>query len=338
MAQVLFAGGRLDSLSILGGAPVNDTTAGSFDPAYSDSAATCAQPADIVQATQVNAAGVALDLSGTQTGWYHTVYFTQGNPAAGNMPMFLVDSAGNPWVAVRTLGTTQLALYYNSGTGASPVWTQVGTIAYSHINYTRLEFDLRLTLGSPHTAEFYVNRSLLTSGTFTQAALTTIRGMRLSTIGNAVSCYYSQIFITEGIPTIGAKVKSCRATAAGTNTGWTGAYTDVNEPVNSDTTVNTATTAGLRQTYPITALTVPAGYTINTVMHVFRAKNDGTTPVNLKSAVRRAATNYDNASNVSGLGLGFSPILTRYDTDPSTAAAWTQANFNAAEFGYLSVT
>lgn len=336
MPQVLFAGGRLDSLSIIGGSPADSTTANSFDSAYSDSSAYCPAVTDIIQATQVNASGAALDLSGTQTGWYHTVLYSGGAPAANNMPMFLVDSAGFPWVAIRCPNTTQIALYYNSGTGASPVWTQIGTIAYGITNYVRVEIDLRLTLGSPHTVELYVNRSLLTSGTFTQAALTAIRGMRLSTIGGAT--YFSQILMTEGVPTIGAKIKSCRATAAGANTGWTGAYTDVNEPVNSDTTVNTATTAGLRQTYPITALSIPTGYTINTVMHVFRAKNDGTAPVNIKSAVRRAAVNYDNASNVSGLGLGFSPILTRYDTDPSTAAAWTQANFNAAEFGYLSVT
>lgn len=345
MPSVMFCGGRLDSLTVVGGSPVEVTTAGTFDSSYADSSVRCVGTTDIIQATFLDASNTPVDLTTGQTGFIHWEQHhdqDSGSYVGANQNgVVLVNSAGQPWVAIRSSAAGgPFGLYYNSGTGASPVWTQVGTTTFVQVINTRYTYDLKITLGSPHTIELSRGGSVVIAATtFTQAALTALRGWRASSYFAAVgvNAFYSQIMATEGRSTVGGKVKYSRATAAGGNTGWTGAYTNVNEAVNSDVTIDTAATAALRQTYAMGDVTVPSGYSIATVMHFLRAKNDGAAPANIKSAVRQSVTNYDYASNMPGIGTSFAPLAARYDTDPATAAAWTQSGFNSAEFGYLSV-
>lgn len=347
MPLVLFVGGRLDSLTVVNGSPSEVTTAGTFDTANADAAVKCTGTADVVQASFFDAANTPVNLTSGQLGFVHwesrhaednTSYIGSGLIVAS-----LVDSSGQPWVAIRaTASGGPFGLFYNSGTGASPTWTQVsGTSTFSIVTNTRYTYDIKIIIGSPHSVELSRNGSALTSGTFTQALLTTLRGVRLGGLqsgGFSADAFYSQIMAAEGRSTVGGKVDYNRATGAGGNSGWTGAFTNVNEAVNSDATLDSTTAAGNRQTYAMGDVTVPAGFSIQSVFHFMRAKNDGAAPANIKSVVRQSATNYDYASNVPGIGASFGPCLARYDTDPATAAAWTQSGFNSAEFGYLSVT
>jgi hypothetical protein len=342
MPSVLFAGGRLDSLIIVAGAPTEVTTAGSFDATYCDASVLHAGVSGVAvtQATFLDASNSPVNLTSGQTGYVHFEHY--GNlsaSTAGTNLMMLVDSSGQPWLALRgILAVGAVGLFYNSGTGASPVWTQIGASTFT-TGGARYAHDIKITLGSPHAVEWSVGGSLVQSGTFTQASLTTLRGAQFTNIYSGTgNSYYSQILCAEGRSTVNGKVKYSRATAAGGNSGWTGAYTDVNEAINSDTSFNSATSAGLRQTYAMGDVTVPVGYSIQTVMQFLRAKNDGAVPANIKSSVRQSTTNYDYASNMSGIGTSFAPLCARYDADPSTSAAWTQSGFNSAEFGFLSVT
>jgi hypothetical protein len=343
MPSVLFAGGRLDSLTVINGAPSEITTAGTFDATYCDASVQCAGIADVIQATFVDASNNPVNLTSGQTGYVHwevTQNQTGGSyGTAGQNLAWLVDSSGQPWIAVQLVaGASSYGLFYNSGTGGSPVWTQIGS-SFSYVNDTRYTYDLKITIGSPHTVELSRNGSAIASGTFTQAGLTTLRGWRGSGLFGIIlnNCRFSQILATEGRSSINAKVKYIRATGAGGNTGWTGAAGNVNEAVGSDATIDVALTAGLRQTYVMSDVTVPSGYVIGTVMHFLRAKHDGASPVNIKSVVRISSTDYDYASNMPSVGTSYSPCLARYDTDPATGVVWTQAGFNAAELGYLSV-
>ncbi|MGE8142276.1 hypothetical protein ACQKOE_09900 [Novosphingobium sp. NPDC080210] len=334
---VLFAGGRLDSLTVQSGTPTEVTTAGTFDPTYCDASVSLATGQN-VRVDQLDASNAPTDLVSGDTGWYHCeVNFTStGLPANSNF-LQVVDSAGNQWVSVRGGASAGiLLLAYNSGTGASPTWTQLGTGSTTIGGLVKVAVDLKVTLGSPHSAELYVNGTLVSSGTFTQSSFTSARGMRF--LGQTNSARISQLLITNNRSTIGAKVKYSRPSASGGNSEWTGAVDNVNEAVNSDTTVDSATTAGLRQTYAMGDVTVPANYAILSTFHFVRAKNDGAAPANIKSVVRQGTTNYDNSANFPGIGTGFVPLPARYDTNPATGTAWTESSFNSAEFGYLSVT
>lgn len=329
---VLFAGGRLDSLQVISGTATEVTTGGTFDSAYCDASTNLNGNTAIVQALFRDAANAPVSVTSGESVWAH---FDFANASYGTGTMsWLVDSSLNPWVAIRGAGTNLFGLYYNSGTGASPVWTLIG----STFTITSLQtMDLRVSLGAPHTAELYMGSTLMASGTFTQAALTELRALRI--IGpSGTNARFSQILITKDRSTIGAKVRYSRPNGAGGNSQWTGALSNVNEAINNDATLDSTTVAGNRQTYAMGDVTVPANYAIVSVFHFIRGKNDGAAPGNIKSVVRQGSTNYDYADNVPGISTGYGPLPARYDNDPATGLPWTQSGFNSAEFGYLSQT
>lgn len=332
---VLFAGGRLDSVSVLAGTPTEVTTAGWFDTAYCDAAISMGVSA-VIEATQLDATGSATSVVSGETAFYHYEWRCQGT-GDGTMSMSLHDSSGNAWIAMRTPGTgsnPNVGVYYNSGTAAAPVWTQLGTSLGTSAS-VKYALDIEVTLGAPHTVKVYLNGSMLVNATFTQSLLTNIRSMRLR--GPSTATWgFSQILITKNRPTIGAKVASLRPTGAGGNSGWSGAFTNVNEAINSDTTSDLTTTAGVKQTYAMGDVTVPANYAIASVFHWMRAKNDGVSPLNIKSVVRQGTTDYDYATNAPGMSAGYGAVPARYDVDPGTGVTWTQSGLNASEFGYLS--
>lgn len=330
MPSVLFAGGRLDSLAITGG-PTEITTAGRFDPTYCDCAIFLNSTANSVAAVLRDSSSNPTDLTAGQTGYFHCEMLLISTSATVTNIFTLEDSAGYPWFAVRNVAANTWGLYYNSGTGPAPVWTLIGATFAASAPLT--QHDIKITLGSPHVVEYSAGSTLVASGSFTQAAFTGVRQFRVS---HPIQATVSQILVTEGRSAIGGKVKYSRATGAGANSGWTGAYTDVNEAINSDATVNAAAAAGLRQTYPMGDVAVPAGYAIVSVFYAIRAKNDGAAPANIKASIRSGAANFDAAANFPGIGTSFGSLVARYDNDPNTAAPWTQAGWNAVEAGYLS--
>lgn len=336
MAQVLFAGGKLNSVTTTG-TVVDSSVAGRFNATYCDSALNCDSTADIWTAAFVDSSGAAATVTTGQTCYAHVdIHRVSGGATTG--PYLFLNGGGFPWLSVRGTGVSEtVALYGNTGTGASPTWTQIGTgagVLTAGVTYT---IDIKVTLGSPHAVEFSIGGTLISSGTFTQASLTSLDTFS-GTMPTSISQHcYSQILVTEGISTINAKVRYTSATAAGTNSGWTGAYTDINEAVGSDATVLSATSAGLKSTFAMDDVTVPAGYVIKDVFIWSRGKNDGSAPANIKTVIRSGGTDYAG-SNMAGIGTSFGPLLDRRATDPATSTAWTQSGWNAAEVGVESAT
>lgn len=336
--EILFAGGRLDSVSIVSGTPTEITTAGRFDSAYADAGINVPSSTSSFDVGLYSSSGPVLTattiVSGETLFFHFEGYIQTQNNTAVSMLTFM-DSSGFPWIALRT-GTgssNQAALYYNSGTGASPVWTMLGS-AFVLIN-TLAEYDFKIVMGATHTVELYVNRVLAQSGTFTQGSFTNIAKVRMSS-GSNISVY-SQLFATRNIVSIGAKIKTLRASAAGTNSQWTGAYTDVNEAINSDSTINTANAAALKQTYAMNDIVVPSGYAMRGMWQWLRAKNDGSAPLNIKSLFRVNGVEY-TSGNLSNMGIGFNPIGARYDVSPNTGINWSASEWNASEAGFQSET
>ena len=337
--SVIFAGGRLDALAVISGTPTEVTTAGSFNSAEADASLRCLS-GDVMEAVFRNVSMVATDVVTGETLFANFDFYRTSFASGGGVNFAtLYDSSGYPWLAVRSITATNIdfGLFYNSGTGASPVWTQIGA-TQDVISSTLYVITIKLTLGSPHTVQLSVNNSLVISSTFTQASLTSLRSLRLN--GLTAATYYlhfSRVLCLRNESTINAKLITRRATGAGTHTAWTGVFGDVAEAINSDGTTNSATTAGLKQSYAMADVAVPAGFAFAGVWLWNRAKNDGAAPNNIKSLLRSGGVDYSSA-NLTGIGTSFTPIGMRYDTDPATGAAFTQAGFNAYEMGYESAT
>ena len=336
MAKVIFVGGERDSVEQIAGTIGEISGAGLFDATYARLALQCNGTANAFQHSFIDESNAAVNVTGTQTFWFHCE-FRVGTTTGTANGIEIRDSANGPFLALRGSGTSgQIRIVHNSNTGASPTW--VNNLAVTIGADTRVPIDIKITLGTPHTWELYTNNSLSDSGSFTNANFANISRVWYNAfVGNA-ACNFSQLLCTEGISTVNAKVFSARASAAGTTAGWTGGvFGDVNELVLSDTTFMQSIAANQVYTHAFSDITLPSGYAINTVFVWTRAKNDGTAPNNLQHAVRRAAVDYFTG-NLPGIGTGFAQIGSQWKTDPSTAAAWTATNFNAAEIGGKSIT
>lgn len=339
MAAVLFVGGGLDSAT---GVSIGEI-AGFNDATYAPSALDIANgQASWGIFTCLDAALAPTTVVGGQTffghfGWNYT------NPyAAGNVMCALRDSAGNPWVEIRTAaGSPNFGLYYNSGTAGAPVWTQIGANFAMAQNPGGAEhrIDIRVDIGGAgnHVAYVYNKEVLQVSGAFTQALFTNIRDMQIFAGGGAGNhCMVWEAAITEGISLIGARVGYALATGAGTNAGWTGTFNLINPAVCTDATNNNSAVAAQKTTYAWGDVVVPATNTIREVWQWMRAKNDGSNPSNIKAVVRSAGADYPAAANAPGITNAFGALPARWAVDPATGVAWVQAGFNAAEFGFLS--
>lgn len=329
--EVIFAGGGLDSV-VCAGTFAEVTTAGRFDATYCDKALQLFNVTASFIATAIDTAGAAVNVVAGETYFGHSECYWDGIQTV--MQVFVAcDSAGVEWAGVRCKAANNYGLYVNTGTAGVPVWTQIGA-DFLIPNGVLHKFDLRVKIiagGTNHEAEFILDNVSKASGTFTNANMTTLQ--KLKGVGSNVggsNSHYSQIMIARGFSTVGANVDYNVATGAGSNAGWTGAHTDINEAVLNDATALTATAAGLRSTFAYGDVTVPGGSTIKGVFLFTRGKNDGSG--NIKPTCKSGAT-YSSPANYPGIGVAYGALGWRFDNDPNTAAAWTAANFNAAEFG-----
>lgn len=335
MGKTLFVGGRLDSLGVVAGVPAEVTSGGLFDATYADAA------------LQVNASDVVDDCYFTDPAGAPTTvvlgetlfcHFDLRNNPSGTVgnAVTIKDSSGNPWFALRHVASGQLQLAYNSGTGAVPIWTTLGAPVV--VSNLLVRWDIKLTLGSPHTVELFKdNNPWQVPFTFSQASFTNAYRLHCGHPSAGVNFgYYSQILCTEGLSTINARVKYSRATGAGNSSGWTGVFGNVNEPINNDATVLSAGAAGLRTTLAMGDVTVPAGFYIAGVHYWNRMKNDGASPLTSKAVMRIGGFDYVNPTAFAGVGLGFLPKLHRYDVSPATGLIFSQAEFNGVELGHDS--
>lgn len=340
MSQILFVGGGLDSTDP---ASANiDELASFLDTTYAPSCVDC----NLGQSswaifTCLDASCLPTTVVGGQTFFGHFGFNYTNTYSNGDKMLYVRDSAGAPWVAIRCTGATNFALYYNSGTGGAPVWTQVGVGFTISQNPGGAEhrIDIAIQIGGAgiHTVTVFDKELSLATGTFTQAAFTNVRDMQIFAGGvGANHCMIWEVIMAEGRTTVGARVGYSLPNGAGSNAGWTGTFNQVNPVVCTDATNNSSGVVAQKTTYAMGDIVVPATNTIGGVWHWTRGKNDAASPANFKSVCRSAGTDYPAAANVPAIGLAYKALAARWDVDPATAAAWTQANFNAAEFGWLS--
>lgn len=322
----LYAGGDISNVRGVGfDTPISSTR---FDSNYADTAIRLNASTEYAIADFVDSSGASDAATTGETVWVHCSHYTSGSTTVASI-MSLVDGSDQEWLAVRTTAVSgTFGLYYNSGTGGSPVWTLIGS-TFSLTLITPQGMDIKLTLGSPHSVELYRNGSLIASGTFTQASLTSVDAVRFATASTSEQAV-SEIMATIGYNTVGGHVFYGKATGAGANTGWTGAYTTIDEPTVDDADLISSGTAGQRSTFAYSDMpALGSGYALGDAFMYTRAKNDGANPTNVKP-VRRTAGGTDNVgSSFSGIGAGFANFLTRY-------TGLTETEYNGSQFGVES--
>lgn len=336
----LFAGGRLEGLSITAGPAISeDNNNGGYDATYSDCAV------DLPSSTTVNylfydASKNPFTVSSGHYAMQRAYLSSQSGHLWANTsgPFFgFIDSTGVPRVGVQgDGGITGCFITHNTGTLLAPNWVSVSGNSGIVDRAGYYDFQVTVDAGGNHVVNVYAGNSLALSATVSDANITGgLTGSFFS--GSGIGLQISQLLATQDLSTVGAFVKTIRGVSAGTYQQWAGGVTGVNAPTTNDATPNQATTAGLKQTYNMGNVTVPAGFNIGTVFYWLRAKNDGVTPTSIEAALISSDTAEYDSGNLGGLGLGFSGVFNRYDTNPATSGQWTQAQWNTpVQLGFIS--
>lgn len=314
-----FAGTECEAFNRSAGTVIESTLANSFETG-------------VVRSSIVVPASQWLDtptLTSRTTAWYHfDVWFNSASISASGVFLTIYNSAlTEVFRLIGTASATFKAQYWNGS-----AWVDIGStyvITYG-IRYT---FDLNLVRGSSGSFALYVNGSgtPVLSGSADLSSITNFAKARFS--GGTI--YYSQVIVSDQ-STIGHRYYSKPPTGNGANTSWTGAFGDVDETTLSTTDFIESTVSGDVETFTGAALSIPTGV-VKAVVVSTQSKNAASGPQNIQGCIRKGGTNYFS-SNISGIGISYTPILAIFENDPSTSSSWTLSDASAAtlEFGVRS--
>jgi hypothetical protein len=348
--EILFVGGALDSVRPFAGAvEANTSDNGFWDTTYADVGTWVQNGANVIADARDSSGALATVVAGQIFCAHAEVEFTNAW-TSGNKMFTLLDSSGNPWVSINSLGggafNNNFGIFYNSGTGASPVWTQVGaTFQITQQATRKIDIEVAITASGVHNVNFYndgaVGATATITGTFTQALLTNLQSLQLYSQNPSGSTVWTQIAITRGLSLVGAHVKYTEATAAGATSNWSGLFSDINEVKYNDANFLSASAVNDVSTFAWGDVgTIPAGLSIAAVAIWTRGRNNGgAAPQDFKIVCRSAGTDYASAVDVPGITTTFAPLGgLKFLTDPATGLQWTATSFNAAEFGVKATT
>lgn len=228
------------------------------------------------------------------------------------------------------------------GTSAS-----TGIISAGAYAYVELKALISTTVG---TVEVKVNgTTVLTLTGQNNANNGTNDWTAVKLLGNAsiASIDYDDFYVLDGTGSAplntflgDVRVDARMPTADGATTQWTPAtgtdnYAMVDEiPPDGDTTYNSTTTVDNIDTFTVQDAPV-VGATILAVQQCTYVKKSDSGTTTVAAVVRSGGTDYvqDNVNPTTSYAFAVQPL----PEDPDTSAAWVEADFNAAEFGYKRV-
>jgi hypothetical protein len=129
--------------------------------------------------------------------------------------------------------------------------------------------------------------------------------------------------------------------ADGTTNDWTPQgggenYVEVDEAggIDGDTTYNSADTVGNIDLYELPDLVNPPDSILGIQINLDARKEPGPART-IEDVVRSGGSNFLGSGSIASMSVNsdYEPYHTIHETDPDTAAAWTESGFNAAEFG-----
>ncbi len=344
----VFAANNLSAFSVTSGTPTESTTSGTVNTTYS--------PRSIrIQNAAVRSARFINPTTGADTSltsfWVHFELYVQATGSFAGLIddgcLYVVNSAGTRVIRLNLLHTSNGNPVYRLDywNGSSFV---NGSSTLTLSTETSYAFDLEIVCGVSGSLKLYTNSS-------SQSPLSpslTVTGLHAAVTNGAyldLNCplgflidannYYSQILVSEEA-TIGCRVGSIVPTAAGTNTTWTGTYTDITDSGLGEGTVISASSTGDKESYPATDRALPVHtYEVGGVWFNIRAKQGGSAPTNKKALMRVGGTDYAAAYDYAHLNTStFAPSLACFPLNPATAAAWDISDVNAAEVGFEATT
>ncbi|PQO22065.1 FscB [Rhodobacteraceae bacterium WD3A24] len=218
--------------------------------------------------------------------------------------------------------------------------TVEGSSSYTLGTALTVWVDIRVSVGSDITIEFYADGVLQSSAT---AANTGGKGKPTHiTFNNPSQTWYSinvtwyiaHLAVLDGVSTINRRFARQTPNTLGSYDQWSGDIASLGD--GDILTRMTSDAAGQRQNVTLTGPTGPTGAPISGV-HLKAVAQAGTSgPGSLAGSLRIGTTDYDEASVSLNSDVPGKAIFS-WDQNPDTSAAWTDADL-PDEIGLLSAT
>lgn len=315
-----FAGGEMGSFEPLDNGSVEITTSGRYDSTLSR----CA-----IIANQSSAGFQTPTWSAASTFWLHAMVYPGGYVSTRNWVRWYNGSTEVARVA-STGSNSTVTLYTLQG----GVLTSVGTFTPPSTTLNLMDIALVSNTASGSASVYLAGTLVLSATGLNHSGWTGVTQVRFC--GSDTASYWSQI-ICDTIPHVGGAVYTLNLnTNSGTNTGWTGDVSNIDEVVYNDATFNYATANGQISTYSSSSASL-TGYYIRGIAVGVRALCGATGPQNIKLAIRTGGANYLSPTSIA-LNSGYQACTYCWTTNPGTSIAWTASDAAAVEGGMEALT
>lgn len=312
----LFAASEQESFATTG-TLTSTTTTTFFDNTRSNGALTI-----------LNNSSIQASFAGNSEVWVHGLHWMEF-PAQSGSAITLRDGTTEV-LRIRNDGGNGKFQYHNGS-----VWVDIATGLNASLLQT---IDIRCKIDTDGEFELYEGNSLtgsLSTDT-TVSGATQIDNVVYSgnSINNPVDHSFSQIVIRD-TSTRGVEFDTINMTGNGFNTAWTGDFTDIDEQLlNADGDFILSTSAGDLETFTAEDITLPANYSISSVVIGARVQRGAAGPQGMQIIERQNSTDYFGDDLT--LNIGFEPKQQIFSVDQDTSVQWTESGVNSAEFGVRS--
>lgn len=249
----------------------------------------------------------------------------------------IMDSAANVLYKVQSYQDRSIGLLTNGGT------VLARSAANTIPNNAWFYLEVKMTVGGSGSVTLRVNGAQVATFSGNTGSATPIQRIQMIRADNSVVTITDWYILDSTGPNndfLGdCRVQDFLPTSDGTDIDFTASagnrYACVDETLqNGDTDYVYSSTPGNKQTFNIADIST-TGTIVAVITTAFVRKDDAGSR-SFKLRTRSGATVSDGPEiSINNSNLAFQKIE---ENDPNTAAAWSPANFNAAEFGVLQVT
>lgn len=331
-----FVGGEVEAFYASGPAGLTwTTTAGQYDSNFSRGAVTVINPGSLIYIPATFA-------TPTNTFWFSIQEFrtTSSTNISSTTWIELVDNSLVPMYRVQGIGgiLAQPVIQFQYWSGSAWVAAPGTAIVCPQGVLHKFDFNIDNATGG---VKAYMDGIPFASGTglpnhtISQVQLYSVSGATFSTIS------YSECMCFD-VSTLGRRLYTLGETANGTNSDWSGAYTDINE-IGTFNDSNFIQTGTVNQTSTFVTSTISSTpsqqYLVSGLIIAGRLLIGAVGPQNLKGAVVVSGTTYDSTDDVANLLTVFGYSWADFPVNPNTGVDWTIGIINGGiETGWKSLT
>ncbi len=328
-----FVGGEVES--VIAGSPAGltwTTSAGYYDSNFSRGA---------IFITNNSNNYIPINLTSAQTSFWFSIQDWRLN--SGNqqgVPWFtFVDNTLTPYYRIMGINGTfaQPVIQMQYWNGSS--WIGVAGTAIVAPTATLHKFDFHVDQATGTLAAYmdgipFASQASLPNHAIAQVRVEICQGATFTTTAiSEIMCF--------DVSTLGRRLYTLGETANGTNSQWTGAYTDINE-IGTFNDANFIQTGSNNQTSTFVTSTIDSvaaqQYLVSGLIIAGRMLIGAVGPQNMKGSVVVGGTTYNSTNNVANLLTNFGYTWADFPVNPNTGVDWTVAGINAGiETGWESL-